>query len=179
VSVLVFSCRDAISSARATVAESAPTDNSWTATFLVMKPRHLTGPCEPDLSFVLRGLCIDRLSVWSRDLLPWRPDPLRKRQLSGKHKKIRASHETLPQAIWDAGHDIVFEMKWIWMHVHSFTLWFIFRHYRYRDDDCDYYYCRSSSPCRVKNFHFSISSRPVLGPTQPRIQWVPGVLSPG
>jgi hypothetical protein len=26
---------------------------------------------------------------------------------------------------------------------------------------------------RVKNFHFSISSRPALGFTQPPIQWVP------
>jgi hypothetical protein len=30
-----------------------------------------------------------------------------------------------------------------------------------------------------KNFHFSISSRPALGATQPPIQWVPGALSPG
>jgi hypothetical protein len=30
-----------------------------------------------------------------------------------------------------------------------------------------------------KNFHFSMSSRPALGPTQPPIQWVPRVLSPG
>jgi hypothetical protein len=32
---------------------------------------------------------------------------------------------------------------------------------------------------RVKNFHFSTSSRPALGYTQPPIQWVPGALSPG
>jgi hypothetical protein len=32
--------------------------------------------------------------------------------------------------------------------------------------------------CMLKNFLFSISSRPVLGPTQPPIQWVPGALSP-
>jgi hypothetical protein len=38
---------------------------------------------------------------------------------------------------------------------------------------------RSSSPGRVKNVLFSKSSRPVLGPTQPPIQWVLGVLSPG
>jgi hypothetical protein len=38
---------------------------------------------------------------------------------------------------------------------------------------------RSSSPGRVKNFHFSKSSRPALGPTQPPIQWVPEDLSPG
>jgi hypothetical protein len=34
---------------------------------------------------------------------------------------------------------------------------------------------RSSCPGRVKNFLFSTSSRPALGPTQPPIQWVPGV----
>jgi hypothetical protein len=38
---------------------------------------------------------------------------------------------------------------------------------------------RNSSPDRVKNFLFSKSSRPTLGPTQPPIQWVPGALSPG
>jgi hypothetical protein len=38
---------------------------------------------------------------------------------------------------------------------------------------------RSSSPSRVKNFHFSTSSRPALGPTQPPIQWVPVALSTG
>jgi hypothetical protein len=38
---------------------------------------------------------------------------------------------------------------------------------------------RGSSPGRVKNFHFSISSRPALGSTQPPIQWVPGALSRG
>jgi hypothetical protein len=37
----------------------------------------------------------------------------------------------------------------------------------------------SSSPCRVKNFLFSTSSTPALGPTQPFIQEVPGALSPG
>jgi hypothetical protein len=31
----------------------------------------------------------------------------------------------------------------------------------------------------VKNFLFSTSSRPVLGPTQPPIQWVPWAISPG
>jgi hypothetical protein len=38
---------------------------------------------------------------------------------------------------------------------------------------------RSSSPGRVKNFLFSTSSRPALGPTQPPIQWVQGTLSTG
>jgi hypothetical protein len=37
---------------------------------------------------------------------------------------------------------------------------------------------RSSRPGRVKNFLFSKSSRPALGPTQPPIQWVLGALSP-
>jgi hypothetical protein len=37
----------------------------------------------------------------------------------------------------------------------------------------------SSSPGRVKNFLFSISSIPAVGSTQPHIQWVPGALSPG
>jgi hypothetical protein len=37
----------------------------------------------------------------------------------------------------------------------------------------------SSSPNGGKNFHFSISSRPALGPTQSSIQWVRGALSPG
>jgi hypothetical protein len=30
------------------------------------------------------------------------------------------------------------------------------------------------SPCRVKNFNFSISSKSVLGSTEPSVQWVPG-----
>jgi hypothetical protein len=33
-------------------------------------------------------------------------------------------------------------------------------------------------PVGVKNFHFSKSSRPALGSTQPPIQWVPGVKRP-
>jgi hypothetical protein len=37
----------------------------------------------------------------------------------------------------------------------------------------------SSNPGRVKNFLFSMSSRPALGPTQHPIQWVPGVKWPG
>jgi hypothetical protein len=36
----------------------------------------------------------------------------------------------------------------------------------------------SSSPGRVKNFHFSTSSRSALGSTQPPIQWVPGAFPP-
>jgi hypothetical protein len=38
---------------------------------------------------------------------------------------------------------------------------------------------RSSSPGRVKNFHFFMSSRPALGFTQPPIQWERGGLFPG
>jgi hypothetical protein len=37
----------------------------------------------------------------------------------------------------------------------------------------------SSSPGRVKNFHFSIASRPALGSTQPPLKWVPGVKREG
>jgi hypothetical protein len=37
----------------------------------------------------------------------------------------------------------------------------------------------SSSPDRVKNFRFSISSRPALGYTQPPIKWLPGALPRG
>jgi hypothetical protein len=36
-----------------------------------------------------------------------------------------------------------------------------------------------SSPGRVKNFLFSTSSRPALGPSQPHVQCVPGALSLG
>jgi hypothetical protein len=36
-----------------------------------------------------------------------------------------------------------------------------------------------SSPGRVKNYYFSMLSRPALGSTQPPIQWVPGGLFPG
>jgi hypothetical protein len=36
-------------------------------------------------------------------------------------------------------------------------------------------YGRSSSPGRVKNCHFSISTRPALGPTQPSHHWVQGL----
>jgi hypothetical protein len=38
---------------------------------------------------------------------------------------------------------------------------------------------RSSSLGRVKNFIFFASSRPVLGPSQSPIQWIPGTVSPG
>jgi hypothetical protein len=37
---------------------------------------------------------------------------------------------------------------------------------------------RSSSPGRGKKFLFSMSPRPVLGRTQPPIQWIPGSRSP-
>jgi hypothetical protein len=36
-----------------------------------------------------------------------------------------------------------------------------------------------SSTGGVKNFDFSLSTRPALGPTQPPIQWLPGALPPG
>jgi hypothetical protein len=38
---------------------------------------------------------------------------------------------------------------------------------------------RSSSDSRVKNFLFSMSSRPALGSTQPPIQCVPGAFTGG
>jgi hypothetical protein len=40
-------------------------------------------------------------------------------------------------------------------------------------------YSRGWIPGRDKTFLFSITSRPVLGPTQPPIQCVPGALSRG
>jgi hypothetical protein len=46
----------------------------------------------------------------------------------------------------------------------------------YGMDDQD---VKSSSPGRVKNFIFSKSSKPVLGPTQSPIQWVPGIKRQG
>jgi hypothetical protein len=38
---------------------------------------------------------------------------------------------------------------------------------------------RNSSPSKVRYFLFSTSSRPVLGSTQPPIQWVQGAVPPG
>jgi hypothetical protein len=35
------------------------------------------------------------------------------------------------------------------------------------------------SPAGAKDFPLASVSRPPLGPTQPPVQWVPGVLSPG
>jgi hypothetical protein len=35
------------------------------------------------------------------------------------------------------------------------------------------------SPAEARDFPVTSVSRPVLGPTQPPVQWVPGVLSPG
>jgi hypothetical protein len=35
------------------------------------------------------------------------------------------------------------------------------------------------SPAGQRNFPLASVSRPALGPTQPPVQWVPGVLSPG
>jgi hypothetical protein len=53
-------------------------------------------------------------------------------------------------------------------------------HSRYRDWlQAERQSVRSSSTGRVSNFHFSISSRPALGSTQPPIQWVPWASFPG
>jgi hypothetical protein len=38
---------------------------------------------------------------------------------------------------------------------------------------------RSSSPSRVKNFHFPVLSRPALGSNQPHIHWLQGLFHQG
>jgi hypothetical protein len=48
----------------------------------------------------------------------------------------------------------------------------------FRTDMCYGMDCRRSVPGRGKNSLFSAISRPALGPTQPPIQWVPGVKRP-
>jgi hypothetical protein len=70
-------------------------------------------------------------------------------------------------------------------HRNNFTLPVLFHQYRWqRSRYRDWLRAgrprgRSSSPGRVKNFRFSMSSRPALGSTQPHLQRVPGALSPG
>jgi hypothetical protein len=62
--------------------------------------------------------------------------------------------------------------EWTQLHsTHHYSIFLIFYGQDHRGG-------RSSSPGRVKNFLFSVPSRPALGSTQPPIQWVQGALSP-
>jgi hypothetical protein len=67
--------------------------------------------------------------------------------------------------------DFLFHCQWNWepRHLSRYSDWLLAGRPR----------GRSSSPGGSKNFNFSMWSRPALRPTQPPIQWVPGVLPPG
>jgi hypothetical protein len=82
-------------------------------------------------------------------------------------------------------------MLWASMDLHFLPMWFKRKFlllnvlYRLKVFDIDLKLAKagqlrsqSLSPRGVKNFHFSISSRPALGPIQPLIQWLLGALSP-
>jgi hypothetical protein len=47
------------------------------------------------------------------------------------------------------------------------------------DYGLDYRAIGVRSPAGAKDYPLTSVSRPALGPTQPPVQWVPGVLSPG
>jgi hypothetical protein len=81
---------------------------------------------------------------------------------------IWKSHQTVNLDTWDQTW-----CAWLHFYVLSFYFWNIL--YMHTTG----FWSRSLSPGRVKNFSFSTSSRPDLGPTQPPIQWVPPTLSPG
>jgi hypothetical protein len=77
-----------------------------------------------------------------------------------------------------------------WLIISNFVIKYLFYRYtsmRIRDRTVgietgyglDWKKGRSSSPGMGKNYLFSTSSRPALGPTQPPIQWISGARSPG
>jgi hypothetical protein len=96
--------------------------------------------------------------------------------------------------IWKIQMDVLLLTSWTWFQnpadLKIFTIYkIVFQHILFMSRDSlvgiatgyglDDQGGGNSSPGRVKNVYFSISSRPALGSTQPPIKWVPGALSRG